>query len=459
MHRPCRSWRATAISRSPSATPTPRTTGSGRRSRSSADTSASRVFPTRLGPAPSAARGSDQGWFLRRPCSKQLVRLGSLLDESCLGIGPRFLSLGWAVTSMPNALPSAEQQLQFLVQVQRLLAEGSFVSTYKFALLLALADLAVEKGDDSEAELSLPLKTIAEKVITLYWRQTLPYVGPVSGQPTLLQQRSNGQHATILDRIVETRQATAASLGRARQHASWSGLIKEVAGVLKGYPLTTLQKVGGGHEAFLYDEPPSSDHIVLKPGVAYSFCRFHELIEDMAQGAWLRFVRRLDGNQAALGQVSDLHEFLFGSERADLADYRPLLAAWQSDRCFYCGTPLHGPGQVDHFVPWARYSIDLGHNFVLAHGDCNNDKSDLLPDVEHLRHWCERNEQQGHLMAEAFQKHGLPHDLEASRQIARWAYAQTEVTAGLVWLRKKDSPLALDASWRSLLGPTTAPAT
>jgi hypothetical protein len=40
---------------------------------------------------------------------------------------------------MPHALPPADEQLQFLKNLQRLLDEGTFTSTYKFAL----ADLAV----------------------------------------------------------------------------------------------------------------------------------------------------------------------------------------------------------------------------------------------------------------------------------------------------------------------------
>jgi hypothetical protein len=36
--------------------------------------------------------------------------------------------------------PDPERQVQFLFNVQRLISDGSFVATYKFALLLALAD-------------------------------------------------------------------------------------------------------------------------------------------------------------------------------------------------------------------------------------------------------------------------------------------------------------------------------
>ena len=44
--------------------------------------------------------------------------------------------------------PSPETQLAFLSKLQRLFAEGDFTSTYKFALLISLADLAVELGRD-----------------------------------------------------------------------------------------------------------------------------------------------------------------------------------------------------------------------------------------------------------------------------------------------------------------------
>ena len=66
--------------------------------------------------------------------------------------------------------PSPEGQIQFLVRLQWLLAEGQFIATDKYALPLALADISVEHGDDSGAPLTVPTSTIAEKFIQLYWR-------------------------------------------------------------------------------------------------------------------------------------------------------------------------------------------------------------------------------------------------------------------------------------------------
>ena len=43
-------------------------------------------------------------------------------------------------------IPTAEERLRFLQDVQRLIDEGLYSATYKFALLSALTDLAVAKA-------------------------------------------------------------------------------------------------------------------------------------------------------------------------------------------------------------------------------------------------------------------------------------------------------------------------
>ena len=74
------------------------------------------------------------------------------------------------------APPTPEEQVLFLRNIQRLLAEGQFVASYKFALLHALGDVCVLKGDDTGAPLELPVHNIAEKFIELYWQQCRPFV-------------------------------------------------------------------------------------------------------------------------------------------------------------------------------------------------------------------------------------------------------------------------------------------
>jgi len=57
--------------------------------------------------------------------------------------------------------PTAEFQLKFLAMIERLLSQGQFSSTYKFALLIALTKIAVESGDDTSDELEVALEDVA----------------------------------------------------------------------------------------------------------------------------------------------------------------------------------------------------------------------------------------------------------------------------------------------------------
>jgi hypothetical protein len=81
----------------------------------------------------------------------------------------------------PDPPPDPERHVDFLFRIQRLLSDGSFVATYKFALLLSLADLAVERGDDTTESLALDTRDLAERFVALYWRQVLPWVHTGSG--------------------------------------------------------------------------------------------------------------------------------------------------------------------------------------------------------------------------------------------------------------------------------------
>ena len=65
----------------------------------------------------------------------------------------------------------------------------------------------------------------------------------------------------------------------------------------------------------------------------------------------------------------------------------------QDKRCFYSGKKLDGPksGEVDHFIPWARYPFDSPFNLVLASRAENNKKSDQLASPEARARWLARN--------------------------------------------------------------------
>lgn len=333
-------------------------------------------------------------------------------------------------------IPTPEEQVIFLRNIQRLLSEGLFVASYKFALVHALADLSVLKGEDSGVPLDLSTKDIAAKFIELYWRHSRPF--HVGGETTnLILQQNTGKQAAIISQIAAAQLECGGSLFRFKQFESdrWSTLIGEVDVIVRTMPLWKLQTVGVERLEFLYENLDRGNRITLKPGVAYCFRAFYELIRDLIEGAWVRFVQRV--NSSKLGNVTDLGTFLFGQERNSLDAYRPILLDVQKGICLYCEKPLSKQTQVDHFVPWSRYPADLGHNFVLAHDKCNNAKSDFLAAENHLAAWIQRNKEHQVELQERLGEAGLPCDVMATVQITKWIYQQTEKANGQVWVMEK----------------------
>jgi hypothetical protein len=341
-----------------------------------------------------------------------------------------------AGANVSASTPTAEEQVQFLRNIQRLLAEGLFVASYKFALIHALADLAVLKGDDTGAPLTLDTKDISTRFVELYWQQSRPF--QVNGQTiSLILQQNTGKQAAIISQIAESQQKCGGSLFRLKQATPdrWSKLVTDVDEVVRVMPLWKLQTVGDERLNFLYDNLDRGRTITLKPGVAYCLRAFYELVRDLIEGAWVRFVQKV--NASRLGNVTDLGTFLFGQERADVETYRPILMDVQQGKCLYCQKTLTKQTQLDHFIPWSRYPADIGHNFVLAHNTCNNAKLDYVAAEKHLAAWAERNlAHQAELQAR-LQKAALPYDPVAAVQIATWVYQQTEKANGQVWLEKK----------------------
>src|SRR5689334_14359689 len=115
--------------------------------------------------------------------------------------------------------PTSDEQIRFMVNIQRLLDEGLFTASYKFALLLSLAVLSIEQGDDSGESLELTTDSIAEKFIHYYWRQVVPYAK--AGEAAILQQNIDRQ-AAIVNLVREARARYGDSLTAAmHDSAGW----------------------------------------------------------------------------------------------------------------------------------------------------------------------------------------------------------------------------------------------
>ncbi len=333
---------------------------------------------------------------------------------------------------MSLAVPSESAQLEFLTKLQRLVEEGQFTATYKFALLSALVDIAVERGRDDASRLRVPLSAIAEKFAELYWDHTKPFRRGVLSQ-------NKGRNIAMLG-LLEQVQGRAGTIAEARRSAAWHGFLKRVAGLVVDMPLFKLQRLcNDSRLIFLYEERIQGDAIELLAGVAFCLRQFAGFIRLMVRSAWLNEIRRNARNAYLVGEGANLEAFLFGDDRVPLGKVREILLPMQGGRCFYCSQRMDSTAHVDHFIPYALYPGNQAHNLVLAHAGCNGNKSDLLADIPHLERWVDRNHRQGAELAEAMEEQAIVADLGATEGIARWAYHRADEAGALLWIRKGET--------------------
>jgi len=333
---------------------------------------------------------------------------------------------------MINCIPTAQEQLKFLKNIQLILQSGSFSSTYKFALLISLSRLAIEKGEDSGEQLALEYSDIAEKFIELYWKQAVPYTFNDEGH--LILNQNNGKQAAIVNRIIELRQIYS-SLGLLRRDSAvWSKLVKDVARTVKEMPVRYLQNINGQNFEFLYRFEQCGKLLILVPQVMFCLRQFSEIIEELCQKRWIDYIRKNSSNAPILNKLPNLEQFMFEPSRNQLNAVANVLVELQDCKCFYCNKPMRkGNYAVDHFIPWSMYPSDTGHNFVLADSSCNSKKSNLLASDEFLHKWHERNEEYDLILVDRLSVLGFLTDKERSHKVAEWAYAQGKENNYLLW--------------------------
>jgi 5-methylcytosine-specific restriction endonuclease McrA len=331
-----------------------------------------------------------------------------------------------------SSIPSAEEQLDFLTKVQRLFNESDFSSTYKYALLISLADLAIELGKDDGTELELSNRQIAERFIELYWQQSSPYKTSKANDSGVLYQ-NHGTQAAIIKAIQLFRDENSFNSPNAAKYSKeYKKLVTAVAGTVAKQPINYLQNVGGGALPFLYERNTSS--ITLKIGVAYCLRRFQPLIQQLARSRWTDYIKKNAKNIPILGEKDDLSSFLFETSRKTLALVCKELKALYGCKCFYCNkatTEL----EVDHFIPFSLYPRDLMHNFVLACPSCNRSKSDSLAARIHLDKWNQSATKNSEAIVKIGERAGVMSNLETSIAIAKWGYGAASKNNSVFWAK------------------------
>lgn len=368
-----------------------------------------------------------------------------LANGSTCSAGPGSLRrrLSGTVRGIMAARPDIDRfALQLAERVIQLLDRGSFTTTYKDAVLVAIMDLCMERtsatGEPPEV---LTTRQLAEKVVELYWLHCAPYPGK---RAVLAQNWDSRNEALILRYICRFREGLgsraerALPLSRARAAApdAYEALVREVEWKLIEMPLCRLQVIGRDEDAFLYrynfsrgatrgsvqryqrDEASEFDNrLTLQPGVAAALVALNGVLRPLIHRHWATLVAGMNG----LG-AWPLEEFLFGAERISLDPVRPWLRDLQGGRCFYCGRGVPASCDVDHFVPWSRHADNSIDNLVVAHSVCNGKKRDFLAAAEHVARWRERSASAGVDLRRIAEEERWEHHPERTLSVARSIY-------------------------------------
>lgn len=292
----------------------------------------------------------------------------------------------------------SDDAIAFAEKVLALLQQGAFTATYKYAVLIALIDLSLEGYTAGGAPPDMVTTTqLAEVVTRLYWQQVAPFDCGVLRQST-------GNPAKIVSLIADARNSLAGgggvSAARAQRQApvEYQRLVREVEWKLVEMPLPRLQEFGGQQDRFIYeiawdrdvkrsefnDRSNFANAIRFRPGVSNHLVRLDGLLRPLLYREWAMQVAAINRLPAAR-----LAEHLFGIDRAALRPVLPGLRDLQGDLCFYCKQRLSN-AEVDHFLPWARVSLDAIENLVVAHEACNGRKTDHLAAAVHVEDWRNR---------------------------------------------------------------------
>jgi hypothetical protein len=308
-----------------------------------------------------------------------------------------------------------------------LLEESARTTTYKPALLLALIDRAQEYIDDEP----IPVRVLAERVIELYWPQTLSY--PTTGA-VLKQTQTHGRATIVAEVRHEHSTASRALPHQLRQGEAWIAAVTKVEEALARWPIPRLQKPfppflysfdwrwdeDGGWSVRAYRTGTRS--LRLLPGVADALTSLGPLLRPFITRWWTDKAAQLNPDVEAARSVLEFEDFLFGRDRVALGRVSEGLLDLQSGSCFYCETAIARDREIDHFVPWSYGGDDGFDNLVAACRRCNNSKRATLAGPGHLAKLVERNERRNADLASLAIEQRWPRDHPRSQRIARAAY-------------------------------------
>lgn len=283
--------------------------------------------------------------------------------------------------------------LEPLEGILAVLDRGSATGTNKFALLLALIELAPELGRERAVSSDL----LARKVVEIHWDHTRPWDGEVLQQVT-----SPNRTLSALTAIGILKKSLSARI----RHQPWElaepripeqhlrKCLQKVRRDLWRNPIKKLQVLPGLHAEFLYRLDGQS--ILLLEDAVEALLKFGPVLRPLIESRFVSHVIKANPRLRAGDLGLQIHEHLFGEARhMPPIEVRQALWEIQEGRCFYTRERIPRPSAregtttLDHVIPWSRQRLSLLDNFAVSKSSANYAKSNLLLGRALLDRWVD----------------------------------------------------------------------
>jgi hypothetical protein len=282
--------------------------------------------------------------------------------------------------------------------------------SYKFAMLKALCDMAIELPD---GECAIAIDALADRFIAIYWEQSREFAGI-----ELNHGGSTENPARAITLVKEWRASFGSNFWRFQKSPHFVVPRNEMRSLIRRDVLWRLQPQD--ESPFIYRHAPGADHIQLVPGAVEAMRELHMLLSDLIESQWTRWVQR---RNPAIVSENTLRDHLFGMHRRQIRRVVPRLMELQEGRSFYSDKDLQSHSvHVDHFIPWSVSRHDALGNLVLCTAEENIRFSDLLKSKRLRQSWERRNSKHASALVSIARETGLRWDPDATAAIAAWAY-------------------------------------
>lgn len=249
-----------------------------------------------------------------------------------------------------------------------LILYGLNAATYKIALGHCLIDLS------NQGKTNVTMNELAVVFFDLY-HERLKNNKPQLNMP---------KRRTVMEKIVDLH-----NMGKLSRAAA----IERVENEAFNDVISRFHNIGNISIPKFYEQTPNG--IVLTDNLFEVFTSEKgEMLSQELLSRWDLLEAAFEIKRENNELINDVRKFYLskGYERTSVTHTIPVLNGYQQDVCFYCGEHMHKDIHVDHVIPRQFINHDEIWNLALAHGLCNERKSDYLPGIDYIEKLIERNE-------------------------------------------------------------------